>query len=177
MVLNMIVDQNAESTFATRALQSQEPAIVAAIEQGIENVVPFGPARSVRRRYLAESSEYLGDARRYRDSQEECHRVMFELGQVCEATQEREAWWRRGVESMELNVSEREHERNRLLETSQREWTTRYAELQSTAAAASHQIQNQHSLIEAQAARLHHIESVAEEELTSLPAGLSPLAV
>ena len=69
---------------------------------------------------------------------------------------------------MELNVSERVLERDCLLEASQREWSIRHAELQSTAAAASQQIQNQQSLVEAQTARLHQVESLAEEEFTSL---------
>ena len=76
---------------------------------------------------------------------------------------------------MEMNVSEREQERDRILEASQQEWTVRFAELQGTAAAASQQIQNQHNLVEAQIVRLHRAESYAEEEVNALRQDASDL--
>ena len=76
-------------------------------------------------------------------------------------------WWRNGVESMQMQHSEREQERDRLLEASQEEWTIKYAELQSTAVAASQQMQNQHHLAETRAARLQMTERMADEEVNT----------
>ncbi len=120
---NMIVDQTGGRNLLAVTSLPQEPAIVTAIEQSVQAMGPFGPVRAAQRRYIAESPEALGTARRLRVSQEECDLVMDELRQVCQATQERETWWRQGVESMMLEVSDREYERNRLLGASQAEWS------------------------------------------------------
>ena len=69
---------------------------------------------------------------------------------------------------MQMQHSEREQERTRLLEASQEEWTVKYAELQSTAYAASQRMQSQHQLVESQSTRLYMTEQRADEELGKL---------
>ena len=147
---SMIVDGEAERNFPAATSHTQEPAIVEGVEHRFEGMTRFGPVRTTRRRIFAESSDALADARRLQLSQEECQFAMTEMRQVCEAAQERESWWRRGVEAMEVDASERDYERDRLLDDSQREWSMKRAELHNAAAAATRQIQNQQSLIEAQ---------------------------
>ena len=98
----MIVDRVEEGILPTDGSQSRAPAVIGGVERRVEGIGPFGPIRTVHRRYLAESSEALGSARRLRESREECQHVIQQLRQVCEYTQEREAWWRNGVESMQM---------------------------------------------------------------------------
>ena len=67
-----------------------------------------------------------------------------------------------------MQHSEREHERDALLEASQEEWAIKYAELQSTAVAASQRMHDQHQLVEALASRLQATENTASEEVNRL---------
>ena len=106
------------------AALTPDPVYYGAIEQRSESPGPFGPIRTVRRMYQTESAEAMGTARRLHESQMECQQVMAHMRRVCEYAEQREAWWRKGIESMEMHVTERAQERDRLLEISQRNGPT-----------------------------------------------------
>ena len=164
----MIVDKVEDRILPAEANAPPAPAVITGVESRVEAATAFGPIRTVHRSYRAESSEALGSARRLRESRDECQHIIEQLRQVCEYYQGREMWWRNGVESMQMQHSEREQERDELLEASQEEWTVQYAELQSTAAAASQRMHDQHQLVEALANRLQATENTANEEVNRL---------
>ena len=123
----MIEDGVEDRIVAADANAPPVPAMIAGVESRIEAATTFGPVRTVLRSYLSESAEALGSVRRLRESRDECHYIAEQLRLVCEYYQGREMWWRNGVESMQMQHSEREQERDRLLEASQEEWTIKYA--------------------------------------------------
>ena len=107
-----------------------------------------------------------------RETQARYVRVEGELRAVCEAASEREVWWRRGVEALELDMTDRDAERNCLLESAQAEWARSHAEMRGTADAASRQVQDHVELIEVQSARLLQVENHADREYASLLRGV-----
>ena len=86
VMADMIVDRVEDRIIPHEGLQSRAPAVIGGVERRVEGMGPFGPIRTVHRRYLSESSEALGSARRLRESRDECQHIMQELRQVCEAT-------------------------------------------------------------------------------------------
>ena len=161
----MIEDETENRIVAASAGASQTAAVIEGSESRIETASSFGPMRTVHRSYRSESLEALGSVRRLHESRDECRIIAEQLRQVCEYYQERETWWRNSVASVHMQHSEREHERNRILEASEEEWTTKYAQLQGAAAAVSHQMNEQHLFAESQAERLQSIERTAGEEI------------
>ena len=116
---------------------THDPVMYGAIEQRSESPGPFGPIRTVRRMFHSETAAAMGTARRLNESQEECQHMMTQMRRLYEHVEQREVWWRKGIESMEMHVSERVQERDRLLDISQREWSVKDLEMQNAAAAAN----------------------------------------
>ena len=160
---DMIEDRTEDGIVVADANAPPPPAFVTGAESRIEVASTFGPIRTTHRSYRAESAEAMGSMRQLRESREECHFFAEQLRRACETCQVREMWWRNGVESMQMQHSEREQERDALLEASQEQWTIKYAELQGTAAAASQRMHDQHQLVEAIAGRLQTTENTAHE--------------
>ena len=63
----MLVDRVEDRMLLSDGSQSRAPAVIGGVERRVEGMGPFGPIRTVHRRYLAESSEALGSARRLRE--------------------------------------------------------------------------------------------------------------
>ena len=161
----MIEDETENRIVAANADASQTVAVIEGTESRIEAASTFGPMRTVHRSYRSESLEALGSVRRLHQSRDECRRIVEQLRRVCDYYQERETWWRNNVASIRMQHSEREHERNIILEASEAEWTTRYSQLQGAATAVSQQMTEQHLFAESQAERLQAIERTASEEI------------
>ena len=160
----MIEDRIQNGVVVVNANAQLLPAIAVGTESTIEAVTAFGPTRATQRTFRVESAEAAGTARQLLNSREECQYLSDQLRRVCEYYQVRDAWWRNGVESMQMEHSERGQEKEALLEASQEGWTMKYAELQSTATAGSQRMHNQHQFIEALTTRLQATESMANEE-------------
>ena len=116
---DMIEDGVEDGNDAADANAPPVPAMIAGVESRIEAATTYGPVRTVLRSYLAESAEALGSVRQLRVSRDECNHIAEQLRKTCEYYQGREMWWRNSVGSLQMQHSEREQERDRLLEASQ----------------------------------------------------------
>ena len=123
----MIEDETENRIVAANADAPQTAAVIEGIECRIEAASTFGPMRTVHRSYRADSLDTLGSVRRLHRSRDECRHIADQLRRVCDYYQEKETWWRNSVASIRMQHSEREHERNRILEASEVEWVTRYS--------------------------------------------------
>ena len=163
----------AEGNLHVAAIGSQEIAFVGGVERTVERPGPFGPIRASQRHFVAESAEALGLDDSLRDAQAQYARVADELRAFAEAASEREAWWRRNVETMELGISDRDAQRNRLLEIAESGWVERHAEMRVTADEASRSIAAHAEAVEVQSVRLRQVENHAEREYASLRTGMA----
>ena len=163
--VNMIEDETENRIVAANAGSSQAVAMIEGSETRVETASSFGPWRAAHRSYRASSLDSLGSVRSLHRSRDECRHIADQLRRVCDYYQEKEIWWRNNVSSIRMQHSEREHERNRILEASEVEWATRYSQLQGAAAAVSQQMTEQHLFAESQAERLQAIERSANEEI------------
>ena len=166
----MIADDNAEGNLQVAAIgsgmaaivPSQEVAFIAGTERAVERPGPWGPVRAYQRHFVAESADALALHDSVRHAQAQYARVTDELRAFAEAASEREACWRRNVETMELGISDRDAQRNRLLEVAETGWAERHAEMRVTADEASRSIAAHAEAVEIQSTRLRQVENHAE---------------
>ena len=132
---------------------SREVALISGTERATERPSPFGPVRTYQRQFVAETTEALGLYSSLANVQAQYVLVSGELRAFAEAAAEREAWWRSGVETLEMSVSTRDADRRRLLEMAERDWTQRFADMSATAEDAVRRGREHAEVVETQSAK------------------------